>query len=180
MMVLLSKLFSVSARSFVIASRRFEHFDRIAGRILEQHLPHGNTPGRVVAKVDPATTQRIDGGVQIRDLNQNPIPASGCRHSTVGQGVPAWVCARYAQQQTQVAVVQHGEHWARTQLFLEAQVSAIEVDGGLQVLDEVADRGYGLTLGLVDRLQSPQQGFGELGSRLHGHNWKAKYLERIS
>ena len=57
---------------------------------------------------------------------------------------------------------------------------AVEVDRGIHVADEIANRGRRAALRLVDRLHAPQQGLGELRPRLHGHDRQSQRVERIS
>jgi hypothetical protein len=96
--------------------------------------------------------QGFNSGIQIRDLDQHPIPTSGCRHGAVGQRVPTLVGTRHAQQQAEVAAVEHCEHRARPHFFLEPEVLPIERDRRRQILDEVPNRWCRPALRFLDGL----------------------------
>src|SRR6266851_5926715 len=124
-----------SAWSLVIPAGGFEQLDWITRWVLEQDLSNSDSAGLVVAEVDTCAAQGLDRRVKVGDLDQDAIPSPGCGKRAVGQRVPAWVGARYAQQQSQVAAIQHREHRAGSQLLREAQILAIEVDRGIDFLD---------------------------------------------
>ncbi len=55
---------------------------------------------------DAAGVQRIDGRSEVGDLEHDPVPPAGVRERPVRQGVRR---AGHAEQQAQVAAVEHGE-----------------------------------------------------------------------
>jgi hypothetical protein len=124
----------------VVGGERLEQLDRIARRVLEQDLPDAHAGDELVAEAGALGTQLVDGGGKARDLQGDPVPASGFRQRAVGhRGAAARAAPWHAEQQPQVAPVEHGEHRRRAQLHLEPQQVPVKHHRGLQVGHEVAD-----------------------------------------
>src|SRR5205814_2404122 len=126
------------AYALVIAARGLEQLNWIAGWIGEQDLSDGDAAGPLIQELDPCAMQCFDCGVEIGDLDQDPIPAAWGWHAAVGQGVPTRMLSGYAQQKSQIIAVQHGEHGIGLHLELETKLLAVEAHGSLEVFDEIA------------------------------------------
>lgn len=94
----------------MVAIGRLEQFHQVPGRVMKQHLPDGN-PGDD-ARPEPGTpaAQFRDRGVQVGDPQRDPVPAARRGHAPVGQHLTAAGLAGHAQQQAQIAAVEHREH----------------------------------------------------------------------
>jgi hypothetical protein len=85
----------------------------------------------------------------------------------------------HAEQQAQVAVIQHGEGRSRPQFLIEAEVMAVEGDCGVEIGDEVADGCAAAAHQGRLAAKAAEQTGGELRSWLDRHDWQSHGVERV-
>ncbi|PTM95724.1 hypothetical protein C7821_105247 [Streptomyces sp. VMFN-G11Ma] len=89
--------------------------------------------------------QPADVRVEVGDLQRDPVPAAGPGQRAVGQHRAASGSAPGpAQREPQLVPDDHGERGRRMHEFTEAQLPAVEGDGGVDVVDDVANRDHGV------------------------------------
>src|ERR671923_1207371 len=89
--------------ALVVARKRLEQLDEVAGRILEQGVSDDAAGDDSGPETGAGVAQRRDSRREIRDLQRDAIPAAGLGHRTIGQDVAP---TRHAQQESQVAPVE--------------------------------------------------------------------------
>ena len=92
----------------------------------------------VVAEGDPGGAQPGDLGGEVGHDEVDAVPAARDRSPTVGHR-PARGAGRPGQQQAQVAAGDVGERGQVRGAQGETEVGGVEVEGGLHVVDQVAD-----------------------------------------
>src|SRR5437588_3971680 len=122
-----------------------EQLDRVAGRVLDQHLAAARPGDRLVAEGGTGGTQPLDRGVEILDLDDQPVPAArlgaaAIRHRT-GRGGQ-----RAGEPESQVVALDDGHGRAVPLLFPEAELVDVEGDRGIDIRDEVTHRCHGPVL----------------------------------
>jgi hypothetical protein len=116
-----------------------EQLDRVARRVLEQDLFAPDAGDDLVAEPGAVLTQPCDGRLDVVDLELKAIPPSGLRHGPVGHCLAAArAAAGRAQHQSQITVGEHREGRCRVHLFGEPELSAVELDRGVDIVDDVA------------------------------------------
>src|SRR5262245_58345312 len=84
--------------------------------------------------------ERVGRQVEILDVDHEAVPSSRLGSGPVGHRLTAaTLTARGTEGQAQVASSQHGEGGCRMHLLGEAEVSGIERDRLIDVIDDVAD-----------------------------------------
>jgi hypothetical protein len=133
----------LSGRQASFRAQRLEQLDRVARRVFDHHLPGADPAGDLVAKRNARRTQFTDGGRQVLHLQHEPVPAAGPLRGAVGHrpGPAARVTLGDGgdQHQPQVAVRQHGERRVGVHQLAEAEPVAVEGDGRVDVVDDVAN-----------------------------------------
>src|SRR6478672_6827712 len=129
---------------------RLEQLDWIAGRVLDEDLHATHAGDDLVAKSGAVLAQSCHRGLEVLDLELEAIPSSGLRygpvrHRLAASGLPA----RRAQDQPQISVREHREAGRRVHVLVEAELAAVEVDRGVDVVDDVADADLGHRVLLV-------------------------------
>ena len=124
--------------------RRLEQLDRVAARVLDQDLLAADALDDVVAKARPVLAQVGDDRLEVGDLELKAVPPAGRRQRAVGHRLAAaGSAAGRGQDQPQVAVREHRERGRRMHDLVEAELAAVEVDRGVDVVDDVADADCG-------------------------------------
>jgi len=108
---------------------RFEEFDRIACRVVEQDLFATDADKNIIAKVRPCLAQSLDFAGKVGDLELDTVPAarawlSAIRHG-LGRSTRATLCV---QHQAQVATRQACEARGRMKHDAETQQLCVERD----------------------------------------------------
>src|ERR671936_1193818 len=85
-----------------------------------------------------------------------------------------------AQQEAKIASVEHREDGRWPQLFLETELLAIERDGGVEVVHEVADRSHLPHRWLLACLDPAPQRGRELWPRVDRHDRQTQRVEWIT
>src|SRR5262247_2024462 len=122
----------------VSAMCRLKQFDKIAGRIDEQHLRAARSGHDVVAELYARRAQARDLGGKIIDDEMNPIPAPGPRPFAIAHG-SARRTLRPAQQQPQRASPDVSKRGSEIGKKFEAQMPSVPSDRKLDVIDHIAD-----------------------------------------
>src|SRR5438093_4689225 len=122
-------------------SSRLEEFDEIAGRVLGEDL---STPGPgddVIAEAYTFRFESSDLAVEFAGDEMDAIPPSGLRPGAVRHRTSRGAL-RPAQKEAEVPAHDVGERGG-TRVHLEAEMARVEIDGGSDVVDHVADT-YGV------------------------------------
>jgi 3-carboxy-cis,cis-muconate cycloisomerase len=125
---------------------RLEELDEVAGRVGEQDLPAAGPGDELAAERQPGGPQPVDLGRQVADDQVDAVAAGA---GDLRRGGPGARADRPGQQQAQPAAEHVGERGGEAGVDREAEVSGVEVDGRLHVVDDVADadvlvsRGHG-------------------------------------
>src|ERR1019366_5146198 len=122
---------------------RLEGLDGVAGGILDDDLPAAGPGDDVVAEPGAVAAQFLDSGSKVGDLDTEAIPAAGLLHPAVGHrraapGWPVWA-DRPDEHQAEVTMSEHREQVVRAHLQLEVEAGGVEVDRGVDVVDDVTD-----------------------------------------
>jgi 3-carboxy-cis,cis-muconate cycloisomerase len=123
-----------------------EQLDQVAGRVGEQDLPAAGARDELAAERQPGGTQPVDLGLQVVHDQVDPVAAGTGGLRRRGPGARA---GGPGQQEAQPAAPHVGERGGEAGVDLETEVSGVEVDGRLDVVDDVADadvlvsRGHG-------------------------------------
>ena len=121
-----------------------EQFDGISGRVLEQDLLAAHSNHDVIAEVGAFPTKRLDDGRKIRDLKREPVPAARLGDAAIRHSLATTrPSPRRAQYQTEVTSGQHREAGSGMHVFMEAEVLTVELDRGVDIIDDVADADRG-------------------------------------
>src|SRR5262249_53822521 len=147
----------------VVGGEGLEQLDQIAGRILDQDLPDAHPGDDVVAEACALAAQLADGARQVFDPQGDPVPAARPGQRAVRhRGTAARAAAGDAEQQPQVAPVEHGERGGGAKLLLEPQQIPVERARGVKIGDEVPHGGGLAGGGFLPPRHPPQHGGGEL------------------
>src|SRR3954469_10172781 len=117
---------------------RLEQLDQIAVRVGEQDLPPTRAGDQVAAEGQVCIAEPGDLGVEVVDDEVDAVTAGD--GGIVGGGAGTGTGGA-GQQQPQRPTDHVGESGCGTGVQREAEVGGVEVDGGLDVADEVADAG---------------------------------------
>src|ERR687898_2665405 len=116
-----------------------EQFDEVAGRVGEQDLASARAGYDVAAEGQSGAAQALDLGIEIVNGEVDAVAASSCGVRRCGAGAGA---GRSGQQQPQRATGDVGEGGEVRGAHGEAEVSRVEIDSSLHVVDDVADAGH--------------------------------------
>jgi|tagenome__1003787_1003787.scaffolds.fasta_scaffold20941286_3 hypothetical protein len=124
----------------VLGSRGLEQLDRVPGWVLDDDLLPSHAGDDLVAEANPRRAQRLHGPLEVRELEGGPLSAARTGWRAIRHRLPAATTStRCAQCQTEVAAEQQGERGCRVHLFVEPEVPAVEVDGRVDIIDDVTD-----------------------------------------
>jgi retinol dehydrogenase-12 len=133
----------LSRRQAGFRAQRLEQLHRVPRRVLDHHLPGTDPVHDLVAERDARGAQFPYGCGQVLHLQHEAVPAAGPLRSAVGHrpGPAARVTGGDGrdQHQPQVAVRQHGERRVGMHQLAEAEPVAVEGDGRVDVVDDVAN-----------------------------------------
>ena len=88
----------------------------------------------------PAVRSRRDGGLEILHLDREAVPAAGLLRPAIRHRLPtATRRVRLAQHQAQVAVLQHRERRRRMHDLAKPELTAVERDRRVDIVDDVSD-----------------------------------------
>src|SRR6266508_1962832 len=137
------------------ASARLEELDHVARRILDQDLRAARSLHDLVPERHAFRAEPFDLGGEVVDDQMDPVPAAWFRAAAVGHGPPRRA-GRPAQQQPQVAALNVSERGCLVRELYEAEVRRVERDGGVHVVDHVADvdRGHSRQISKMKRSAS--------------------------
>src|SRR5918996_1614056 len=121
-----------------LRTRRLEELDRVAGGIFEQDLLPSRAGDDVVAEVHPFGSETLDLGRDVVHHELESVPAARLRLAAVRHGPPGRA-GRAAEQQSQVAPEDVSEGRYRVGAEGEAEALRVEVHGGIDIVDHVAD-----------------------------------------
>ena len=118
--------------------RRLEQLDRVAGRVVQDDLPSARAGDHVAAEGHAGGAQPGDLGVDVVDQQVDAVPAAGSGRRPSGIGRPAELAgpdssSRRLPRRTSANAGRNAR------VRGEAQVGGVEVDRGLDVVDQVAD-----------------------------------------
>src|SRR5215207_6303602 len=120
-------------------SARLKQLDRIARRIFGKNLQAAIALDNLIAKLDAAGFQRLDGRGEVSHLDLNPVPAAGRGAPSVGHALSRTARARLVQQQAKLAARQRRKARRWMHVHLEAQGFGVKSDGRLNVVDDVSN-----------------------------------------
>src|ERR687898_1237409 len=116
-----------------------EELDRVAGRVLEQHLAAAPPRDDVITEAGSALAQRLNLALEVRDLDLDAIPAPGLRTTAIGHRLSRAARAGLIEEQPQVASRQDCKARLGPHLDIEAEQLAVEVNRGVNVIGDVAN-----------------------------------------
>src|SRR3954454_946097 len=128
-----------------VVARRLEELDRVARGVLDQDLLAADACDDLVPEGRARLAQFLHRRLEILDLELEAVPAAGLGHCAGWHRLTAAArpSAGRAQRQPQVAASEHREGRSGTHDLLEAEHPAVEVDGGIDIVDDVADADCG-------------------------------------
>ena len=96
-------------------------------------------------KCAPAARSSSTFAARSGHLEREAIPASRCGDSPIRHGLaaPTWAAAGRTEDEPQVAAGQHGEGRSGVHVLVEAELPAVKLDRGIDVVDDVADADSG-------------------------------------
>src|SRR6266487_360500 len=115
-----------------------EELDGVAGRVIQHDLGPARPGHDVAAKLQAGSAEPVHLGAQVLYDELDAVPAPRGRLPAVGQG-PAARAQLPAEQQSKVVASDRGKCRHGVGLDGEAQVGGVEMDGGSDVVDDVAD-----------------------------------------
>jgi hypothetical protein len=119
---------------------RLEEFNRVARGVFQENLLATDTGNDVVAEVGARLAQPLYGGGEVVNFEREAVPPARLRSGAVGHGLSTsarWIGG--AEDETQIAAREHRKGGRRVHLKLEAKVLRIERNGGLHIVDDIAD-----------------------------------------
>ena len=117
---------------------RLEQLDRIAGRILEEDLGPAGAPHDVVSEPQAGGPQALHFGDEVVHDELDPVPAARHRLPAIGHG-PTGRARSAAEQEPETFPRDVREGRGLPGEKAEAEVGRVEGDGGVDVVDHVAD-----------------------------------------
>jgi hypothetical protein len=115
-----------------------EQLDDVAGGVLEQDLLAAGPGEDLVPERHTRGPEAVDLGRDVVDDQVDAVPHAGAGGGAVEHRLTGRA-ARAAEEEPQVAPHGVGEHRREVRAHLEAEVGRVEVDGGSDVVDQVAD-----------------------------------------
>ena len=98
------------ARAARLPLLRLEEFDGVARWILDEDLAAARSLDDLTTEARPGSSETLNGRVEIRNDDLEPIPSPGLRNAT---GLARAAYARLVEKQSQVVLRQTGESGAR-------------------------------------------------------------------
>src|SRR5215218_6700033 len=90
--------------------------------------------------MNPRCTHGRNGAVEVIDLHHEPVPSTGLWSGSVRHRLRTSALApRGAEDQPEVAALEHREGRSRVRLLAETEVLAVERDRLVDVLDDVTN-----------------------------------------
>src|SRR6185437_11676857 len=117
--------------------------DRIPGRVFDEDLLPTDAGHDLVAEARAGVAQPRDQRLDVLDLELEAVPATGLGHAPVRHRRAApWSASRRAQHEAEIAAREHREGGRRVHVLVEAELTAVEGDRGIYVVDDVADADF--------------------------------------
>jgi hypothetical protein len=115
-----------------------EQFDEIAGGIFQQDLRSAWPYHDFIAELEASSAKSFDFGADVIDDELDSIPTTGTRMCAVRHRSPSRALGS-AQEQSQISQKDVGEGRSCTRSKRKTKVGCVKVDGGLYVIDHIAD-----------------------------------------
>jgi hypothetical protein len=118
-----------------------EQLDRVTRRVFDNRLSAADAFDHVAAEGDARTTELRRRCGDVAYLNGEAIPATRLWRTAVRERRPAAdvLTSGGAQYQPKVATGQHGKRRGGVHVLVKAEVTGVEGDGVIDIVDDVAD-----------------------------------------
>src|SRR6266540_3667612 len=136
---------------------RLEQFDRVAGGVVDQDLGAAGPGHDVVAELHSFSAEPLDLGRYVVDKKVDAVPAAWAGFAPVGHRAPGRA-GRPTEQQPQVPPNDIDEGRCRIGEHGEPEMGGVELDGGIDVVDHVADADH-----IFRHVRSPPDVMSHLG-----------------